>query len=236
MPTGPIKDFENAIATRKKRVNDEIRMSYAQHRFPRSMHDQQTLEYGHARPSAQFYQDQCRHLLKDSLRTVGETNEIAQHAAEQLNCQTEQLEHIDRDADDVAHNLDTSQYLIRGMKSWWGSVVQMFTSPPTNSAVRPPGAVDGATRISPSSIPSTALQTSAPENTSKTSSSAYDPEMSQDLDSLSGMLTELHSRAVEMGHTISKHNVKLDTVQDKVDRNAVRMTKQKRDIDQLLKR
>lgn len=53
--------------------------------------------------------------------------------AERSISSSEQISRIKRDADDISHNLDTSQYLIRGMKSVWGSIVQMFDSPPTAS-------------------------------------------------------------------------------------------------------
>jgi hypothetical protein len=43
---------------------------------------------------------------------------------------SEQLKKVETDINSVSHNLETSEYLINGMKSWWGGLMQYFTTDP----------------------------------------------------------------------------------------------------------
>uniref|UniRef100_A0A0G4HL74 t-SNARE coiled-coil homology domain-containing protein n=1 Tax=Chromera velia CCMP2878 TaxID=1169474 RepID=A0A0G4HL74_9ALVE len=69
----------------------------------------------------------CLKSLEESKRTLAETNEVSQQTAAELARQTEQLEGIHSKTEDINHNLDTSQGLLNGMKSWWGSFKGMFS-------------------------------------------------------------------------------------------------------------
>lgn len=48
----------------------------------------------------------------------------------------EQLRGIKNTTEEIKENLETSDYLLKGMKSWWGTVAQLFTSPPSSSSSR----------------------------------------------------------------------------------------------------
>lgn len=208
--------------------------------------------------TAAYYEEKCQEALRDSLRTAAEANALSQHTAAQLGQQSEQLHRIRDDVDAISHNLDTSQYLINGMKSWWGSMVQLFTNPPTaatpSTAVRLPNQPPLSGRVSPPAAPAhhpasadrfhASSAQSLVESRSATSSFPrarsskpdFETELDQGLDELSGMLTELHSQAVEIGHALGSHNTMLDDIQVNVVRNSDRMAKQKTHLDAMLKR
>nr|CEL65173.1 TPA: synaptosomal-associated protein 25, putative [Neospora caninum Liverpool] len=73
---------------------------------------------------------ECLDSLQSSLRVVAETNEVSQRTAVQLDAQSEQLRGIKNTTEDIHADLQTSDYLLKGMKTWWGSFTQLFTSPP----------------------------------------------------------------------------------------------------------
>jgi len=83
-------------------------------------------------------ESQTQETLQRTLVIAGETCEISQKTAEELNSQTEQLYRIKDTTDQIQSNLDTSHYLLAGMKSWWSSVIQTVFPPP------PPGGVSSS--------------------------------------------------------------------------------------------
>lgn len=193
--------------------------------------------------------------LQESLRTAAETNEIAQVTAETLHEQTEQLERIHGECQQIESNLDTSQYLIKGMKSWWGAFTQMFTAVPGEagpSAARAPAsgptsAFASAPAVSaPALAPAKKMMMSPIYSNSQHSGSptTYGPAtkcgppdtIDDGLSQLHDMLGEMKERAVEIGKTLDQQNVMLDSIHQSVETSESRMNKQKRDLDTLLKR
>ncbi|CDJ31695.1 synaptosomal-associated protein 25, putative [Eimeria mitis] len=95
---------------------------------------QQQQHYNHHDSEIERLQQQCRSSLVASLRIVGETNQTSQQTAMQLAAQSEQLERIADTTEEIGGNLQTSKYLLGGLKSWWGSFAQLFTAPTTSSS------------------------------------------------------------------------------------------------------
>jgi len=191
---------------------------------------------------------QMQEALRRTLVTAGETCEISQRTAEELNGQTEQLYRIKEDTERIKNNLDTSQYLIAGMKSWWGSMIQMFTAPPIALPGKPVGPSISSSdetvdcRLPSSSRTKNGHRSLATQN-DKTSpalsnnrKSEFDVRLESDLSQLSGMLGEIHARAVEMNHTINYQNTLLEDVTRNVDSNQIKMKKQRKDIEDLIGR
>eukprot|EP00922_Rhytidocystis_sp_ex-Travisia-forbesii_P010099 GHVS01014809.1.p1 GENE.GHVS01014809.1~~GHVS01014809.1.p1 ORF type:complete len:188 (+),score=33.71 GHVS01014809.1:191-754(+) len=170
---------------------------------------------------------ECEETLDCSLKAASEANQIADSTAFKLYEQTETLESIDRHSDDIAHNLDTSQYLLNGMKSWWSSVTHLFTAPPDLPPTQPP----------PAQLQNQLLnRTSSSDVVTRRSGGSLDKKMTEGLDQLSVMLGDMHNRALEMNDQISQQNNMLDSIHSKVDDNNSRISKQKSDMNDLMKR
>mmetsp|Transcript_29535 Transcript_29535/g.68115 ORF Transcript_29535/g.68115 Transcript_29535/m.68115 type:complete len:249 (+) Transcript_29535:51-797(+) len=103
-------------------------------------------------------------LLKDIRKSVAETDEISTRTLETVQSQTEQIDRIKRDQEDIEHNLDTSAYLLRGMRRW-GWVQNLFGGPPQPKA----GATSSAAPPRPSPVQSSGskVDTAPPAGLSK---------------------------------------------------------------------
>eukprot|EP00922_Rhytidocystis_sp_ex-Travisia-forbesii_P010095 GHVS01014805.1.p1 GENE.GHVS01014805.1~~GHVS01014805.1.p1 ORF type:complete len:201 (-),score=42.80 GHVS01014805.1:414-1016(-) len=184
---------------------------------------------------------QCEETLESTLRVASEANQIADATSYKLLEQSEIVRSIERHSEDISHNLDTSQYLLNGMKSWWSTVTHLFTAPPS-----PPS-------LSPPSTPATAAvqqQRQSPQTANKSSSRSFgvgsssgdsrsaqlDQKMSEGLDQLSGMLGDMHHRALEMNDQISQQNQSLESIHNQVDDNNARISKQKTQMNDLMRK
>eukprot|EP00922_Rhytidocystis_sp_ex-Travisia-forbesii_P010093 GHVS01014803.1.p1 GENE.GHVS01014803.1~~GHVS01014803.1.p1 ORF type:complete len:199 (-),score=41.10 GHVS01014803.1:338-934(-) len=183
---------------------------------------------------------QCEETLESTLRVASEANQIADATSYKLLEQSETVRSIERHSEDISHNLDTSQYLLNGMKSWWSTVTHLFTSPPSPPSSSP---------LSTSTPPAAAQQRQSPQAANKSSSksfgvgsssvdsrSALDQKMSEGLDQLSGMLGDMHHRALEMNDQISQQNQSLESIHNQVDDNNARISKQRSDMNDLMRR
>merc|ERR1719408_493189 len=77
-----------------------------------------------------------RDILKETLSTLQEADDIGTATCHTLNAQTEQIEKIQNDADEVSGHLDRSKWLLRGM-SRWGWVQNLFGGAPPPTAPTP---------------------------------------------------------------------------------------------------
>eukprot|EP01071_Lankesteria_metandrocarpae_P014917 Lankesteria_metandrocarpae@DN9145_c0_g1_i1.p1 len=206
---------------------------------------------------------ECRDTMKSTLQTAAETNIVGQATSERLELQGEQINRIHDDASAIDQSLDTSEYLLNGMRSWWHAARQLVVGPPVVATPNPPkDSKHFKTDTVPANIPrhdsiqSSALnlfgifgtggasegQPISPQPKAAVQqvqqklpvSSEFDQELNQDLDTLSTMLEEMHSRAVNMGETIDHQNVQLQSVETLVNRNNERVTTQKRQMDKLM--
>merc|ERR1719272_925732 len=95
-----------------------------------------------ARPAGSGLQQEARSrdgrtemdLLRDTKRSLAEADTIANSTMGQLNSQTEQLEKVEADAAVIDHNLEQSEYLIRGLKPL-GWIRNLFRKEPPPTAL-----------------------------------------------------------------------------------------------------
>ena len=141
---------------------------------------------------------------------------------------------MNHDVDIVSHHLDTSQYLINGMKSWWGSVVQLFTNTPPEipPASRKPEA--SSFIKTPSVIVDAAPQKLKGSDSLLEVASDQESEFDEGLQELSSMLSDLHSQAVNIGDVLKSHNQLLNHIQEKVVNNDHRIVMQKKKLESFL--
>eukprot|EP01068_Selenidium_serpulae_P017026 Selendium_serpulae@DN6341_c0_g1_i10.p3 len=192
-------------------------------------------------------QRECLDSLRSSVAITAETEEVSRLTAEKLNEQTETLHRVRDTTDSISTNLDTSQYLLNGMKSWWGSVWQMFTKPPADGndpskarkdRTQPPPAIS-STSNNPESAPWNPQATGAqrPPNQSSSLATAggpvdeFEETLNRDLSTITNMLSTIHGRAVQMNSTISYQTGLIDEVGTKVESNTDRMKDQRHQMN-----
>lgn len=135
--------------------------------------------------------------VKNTLRTLAETEEISMNTAVTLNAQTEQLHRIHNTTEDMNHTLDTTQYLLNGMKTWWGRAKNSFRGPPE----REPTNASPSAPIEARAVPSISTATSFPSR-QPAAPGTSEREDDKDLDQILGMLDTLKARTQDIGRTI----------------------------------
>ncbi|EAS07832.2 hypothetical protein TTHERM_00526630 (macronuclear) [Tetrahymena thermophila SB210] len=68
-------------------------------------------------------------LLKQGLRDMNQANEITDQTQKKLYEQNEKLDKAIDNIDKSQQSINNSQYIARGMKSFWGQLVNLFTKP-----------------------------------------------------------------------------------------------------------
>ncbi|KEP64049.1 UNVERIFIED_CONTAM: hypothetical protein HHA_319940 [Hammondia hammondi] len=190
---------------------------------------------------------ECLDSLQSSLRVVAETNEVSQRTAVQLDAQSEQLRGIKDTTDDIKANLQTSDYLLKGMKTWWGSFTQLFTSPPSQRVSSASEGKKSLTQRDRENLPEWEREhreQAAQEErrrqrllqAHRARTSDFDTRIEGDLEKLSVMLEELHGRAVQMNGALQEQNNLLDEINQNVDANQQTLERQRKTMQQIIKK
>ncbi|KAH0480018.1 MAG: hypothetical protein KVP17_004538 [Porospora cf. gigantea B] len=170
--------------------------------------------------SVQPPSEQCRSALKESIRVASDTNEIASRTAEVLDQQSEQIAKIVDDTDKISGLLDKTEYLLKGMKGWFGALSGFVTGPPAQTQpANPLPAVEPAVPKTPNHSPLRHMN-----------------EFDEDLDTLSQQLGEMHDRAKLMNSSISDQNSMLNRVQESSVTINQRLQKQNQDMSKVMGR
>lgn len=158
---------------------------------------------------------ECRELLTASIRVAAEANMIAQQTAQELEVQTDQIHRIHNDAQETANNLAVTNYLLKGMKSWWSSLGQLLTSPPQAKKVE-------------------FVERPIPEEKNGVGSGQSRSTVRSDLSQLSQMLDEMKCRAIETGKELKHQNAELQEIRNLSELNEEQVDKQRKKLSNLL--
>lgn len=211
---------------------------------------------GAAAPSGSYRQqiESCEQANKDTLanitKTLKETDDVSIVTAGTLHAQTEQLHRIKNDAEDINHNLDTSQWLLSGMKSWGGRVRSLFGAAPEKPKPEPrPGVTSaGFSNGSSSAEASSSSRTLPPGSrpfsgataapaavggSKKTILGGFSEEEDKALDGINAMLGDLKDRSKEIGRTIEYQNTLVDDITTQTERAKHRLEDQKKDLKKI---
>eukprot|EP00919_Chromeraceae_sp_WS-2016_P046487 GHVR01110397.1.p1 GENE.GHVR01110397.1~~GHVR01110397.1.p1 ORF type:complete len:211 (+),score=27.53 GHVR01110397.1:66-698(+) len=200
----------------------------------------------------QQLQKKCEESLNETIRIAAEASEISVVTADALNYQTEKLTKIESETNELKQKLDTSQYLISGMKSWWGGLKQMIIKPPSKETAAVPVEKriynERGTHVRPNSL-KTDIQndpiSGSPSHCGRLSSSMshtrtrcqkpeFDRKIDEGLDMLDDMLGDLHSRALQMNSTIEYQSHVLGRVSEKVECSNARIAEQRKDMRKIM--
>lgn len=177
--------------------------------------------------------------LRNSIILATETNELAQNTSHELLMQSEQIEGIKHKTELISFNLDTSEYLLGGMKSAWKSFLHMFnfSDDSKNLAVsnRNNNNYNNMSeyRCPYDSVEDDCITTADQQKDIKRLEGRECIE--ENLDYLSSLLDDIHDRTREMNSTIKQQNNILSCISEQIVRNSDRLKKQQEDMNYLLR-
>jgi methyl-accepting chemotaxis protein len=188
--------------------------------------------------STRTTEEEILRTLRSINQSASETDKISAATAEVLNAQGEQIDNIARNANKIEENLNTSERLIRGLKSWGGRIANTFTSGPEKNSE------PLSSSKYPSYLPKEALEPSgqsmqkdSPEDSVAISAnskrSEFDLEVDKQLDHISNVLGGIHARSLEISDSIARQVKTVESVDRSIDRSNDRMRKQHDDIRKL---
>ena len=170
-------------------------------------------------------EDEILRTLQSINRTAVETDEVSAATAEVINAQGEQIRNIAQNADKIEENLNTSEWLIRGLKGMKGRIANVFSGPSTETA-NTAGFVRSSEQDTPVKNPSGPTK-------SFTEQSSFDKQMNDQLDQISSVLGNIHARSLELSHNIASQVRTVEAVDSSIGRSQDRIAAQHRDIKRL---
>ena len=161
--------------------------------------------------------------LKSINQSAAETDEVSSATAEVVSAQGEQIDNINRNTKKIQENLNTTEWLIRGMKSWGGRLQNALYGP---SSDRYPSEV---LRQQPANLEKPPSKPSSYTN----QKSDFDHEVDNHLDNISNVLGGIHARSLELQQEISRQVNTLENADKSIERSNDRIRKQHHDIKSL---
>lgn len=182
---------------------------------------------------------------------LNETEVIGIQTAEELSVQREKLENTNRNLDDISASLRHSQKHINGIKSIFGGLKNYFSgnnnklqgqpiSEAGPSSTPTPLSNNNSNEVQPKQVKSpiyspvsshsgTLIQKKAPSN-------AFEDRLASNLDAMCDNLTRLKGLAEDLNGEIVTQNDLIDEMVYKSESVEIKMSKQQKDIDRLLKK
>jgi archaellum component FlaC len=169
-------------------------------------------------------EDEILRTLQSINRTAIETDQVSAATAEVVSAQGEQIQNIAKNADTIEENLNTSEWLIRGIKGIGGRLRNAISGPEKVS--NPTAQSDRTTTESQNMSQSTVTK-------SVTESRDFDSEMNRQLDQISSVLGNIHARSLELSDNISRQVKTVESVDSSVAKSMDRMQQQHKTIKYL---
>jgi len=192
----------------------------------------------------------CNESLDNTLRTLADTDKISQRTANKLENQTEQLQRINEQTENINHNLDHSQYLLQGMKSWmgrargalWGSPQKEEKAPETPPKKKEVPKDNRYIRESREKHDMPQHMTASRGSNShgsqvKTANRQVTEALSEEdrkMDQILGFLDDIKERSVNIGQTIDTQNNLIHGISASVQTANEKMNNAQRDIKSLM--
>eukprot|EP00450_Noctiluca_scintillans_P039732 CAMPEP_0194478678 /NCGR_PEP_ID=MMETSP0253-20130528/2046_1 /TAXON_ID=2966 /ORGANISM="Noctiluca scintillans" /LENGTH=197 /DNA_ID=CAMNT_0039317793 /DNA_START=58 /DNA_END=651 /DNA_ORIENTATION=+ len=174
-------------------------------------------------------------LLRNIKGTLAETTDISKRTMTTLDHQDEQLSKIHNDAENIGHNLDQSEWLLRSLKPF-GWVRNMWRKDRPEE-ISPRDNRDKASPIrgSTNSAGGRGAQRLLADEARRTESAKSKSEHDAMYDDIDNMLDELKVQSETINSTLEKHNKMLPTIADKLQTNQDKLQKQSKEITRQLR-
>lgn len=193
-------------------------------------------------------QDRTLDSTKRSLALIENSHDVACKTAEELDYQGEQLNRIERNLDVIHDEMAVANRHITSMKSIWGTVGSYFKRAPKQTASQTPAenpkqrfhSMETAHAFepsssnaqqygaSPSSYPSTQVQSSV-------SRDPFERQLDDNLDLMSKGIARLREDAMILGGEIDRQNDQLPRITMKADSADIKVQKAQKDIRKMLR-
>jgi ABC-type transporter Mla subunit MlaD len=173
-------------------------------------------------------QEEILRTLQQINRTAANTDEVSAATGELISAQGDQIKGIAFNAETIESNLNTSERLIRGIKSWGGRMANYFSSssnPNGLPSYMPTAALGEASREqNDGARVSTHHAISTPQG--------FDQEVDQQLDRISSMIGNIKERSMAISSNISEQVSTVQSASTSVAQSTDRMNKQHTAIKQ----
>ncbi|SCM26256.1 SNARE protein, putative [Plasmodium berghei] len=183
----------------------------------------------------------CEESLNEILRSANEVSEISKKAELELEHQTEQIKHINKETDNIQERLKQSQYHLEGIKHWWKNINSFlgFQTTDNNENIKIDNPINNEIEKKKNNYEKTLNRAYADRLDEKNITQrkgSFDDKYERDLTTLSSMLDELHTRALVMGNTINEQNIMLNSVNEKMENNIEKIRDQQKLMKEIMKR
>jgi len=153
----------------------------------------------------QQIQSKQKESLQHSLRTLHQTLDVANETKVRLHMQSEQMERIENNCDEIDDHMKKASWMMRGINSTFGFVQNMFSKPPSSKKKK--------------RIEGLSLSSSAQIHKESTRTSVATQEEPNELDEIMDVLEKLKYSSLETGVAISGQSKTLDRINGKLDKN-----------------
>lgn len=192
--------------------------------------------------------------MNEILRSANEVSEISKQAEEELEHQTEKIKHINKETESIKENLKQSEHHLLGIKYWWRNLNSLFgldsyvKEEEKEKKQEKTKEIKNKQYVEQKNILENNKNTGMSENDNKLykntldlskgkkESKCFQDKYEKDLNSLSNILDELHSRALMMGNTISEQNRLLNEVNEKMETNIEKIVDQQKMMKEIMKK
>lgn len=185
---------------------------------------------------------------KRSLGLLQDTEQVGMATAEELAKQREQLENTNKQLDLIGTTLRSSQKHINGLKSVFGGLRNYLSGQKagsgagattangrqTNGAALSPTAEDTSYEAHPVARLRDDGQQQQQQQLS--SRSTYSEQLDENLDLMAGSLSRLKGLAMDLNQDIESQNDLIDNISNKVEDVDVKIQRQNRDLNKMLKK
>lgn len=171
------------------------------------------------------YEDKIDNKRDDILATLRETKNISNAVGNELNENSESIERINNELDELDHKLNTSEYLVQRFASWFS----FFTKPKTMPARTMTGSeVKIKTRFEATNVNTKYKKTNKNEYEAKTEEDIEKEKKQKEdefYDEVSDLLDNLNKDASIFGKIMGEHSEVLDVTGSKMDKSDGRIKK-----------
>lgn len=196
----------------------------------------------------------CEESLNEILRSANEATEISKKAEEELQHQTEQIKHINKETECIEENLKQSEQHLLGIKHWWRNINSLFgfdsyddeqrkekqkrqeKEAKSKHYVEQKNSSIKEKHVSKREYEYQLYKNTLDSSKEKKENESFQDKYEKDLNSLSVMLDELHSRALIMGNTINEQNQMLNKVNEKMETNIEKIVDQQKMMKEIMKK
>ena len=173
-------------------------------------------------------EDEILRTLQSINRAAVETDQVSAATAEVVNAQGEQIRGIAQNADKIEENLNTSEWLIRGLKGMKGRIANVFSGPSTETSN-----TAGYVRNTDQDTINSQTRSDLQKSSTVSDQSSFDQQMNDQLDQISSVLGNIHARSLELSHNIASQVRTVEAVDSSIARSQDRIAAQHRDIKRL---